>query len=90
VGKQVTVWLPLLSGTSNATSMSITGFPVGLVAVSAAIPPTRVTDNGAVFTGGVIINTSTTWDVLARIDGTPWTASGTKGINSQYFTYLLA
>lgn len=97
VGNLVLLFLPVATGTSNATTMQATGIPN-------AINPTRAQwlfqpalgvaeDNGTSASGACRVNTNNTIDfsVNGNVAGlSSWTASGTKGIQNGYtIMYLL-
>ena len=93
VGKQVTLRLPALGGTSNATTFTLTGIPAGLVAGDQAHVPVIVQDNGpGLAIPGIITTTpaSTTWNVSKDCAGGAWTAANAKSIGASTLTYLLA
>lgn len=87
-GAQVVVDWPSISGTSNATTMTITGFP-------AAIQPARtqvtfpIVTNSAVNVQGIGTLTGGTWSFQASINGAAFTASGSKGVPNSSITYNL-
>jgi hypothetical protein len=93
VGTAVTLYIPSITGTSNATTMTLTGIP-------AAIQPTTtknllcpISDNsvGAIV-GNVSVSGATfTFQKYAAFNGSPgsggFTASGTKGVPSIVLCY---
>ena len=89
VGKLVTVQMPDLSGTSNAATFTVTGWPGGLLPSTAFYRFFPVVqDNGVVLAGfaylaGGVLNVNTT------VGGAGWTASGAKALYSPTLTYLL-
>jgi hypothetical protein len=76
--------IPLASGTSNATTMTLTGLPAALtpatIQSSAKVP--FLTDNGAATDGAIEVDGAgiVTFYKGDSATGTGWTASGTKGI----------
>lgn len=88
VGKQATVVLPMLSGTSNATTLSITGLPVGLRPAIDTRIPVSLTNNGANYVGVAIVNAAGTID-LYMSDYSGFVASGAKGLNTAALAYVL-
>jgi hypothetical protein len=88
-----------LTGTSNSTSMTITGMPaVCEPATQTPILPCVVEDNGLLILAAAEINPGLGTIILlgANVNGTKiqytntgFTASGTKGINSTTFSYSL-
>lgn len=90
VGKQVTVLLPQVSGTSNATTFTVTGLPVALYPAANVLWPRRVFDNTSVITTGLLHLTSAGLiELYAGPALTPFTASGIKGLYVCTLTYLL-
>lgn len=92
-GPLVTLLLPELTGTSNATTMTLTGLPPSIVALrtffSQAI---RVTNNSSDANNGYLrFNAnSTVLDVFRNADITSaWTGSGTKTLRAVAVSYLL-
>lgn len=90
VGKQVTLRLPVLSGTSNASSLTITGVPAGLAAVAGdTFYVVLLQDNGAFQTGLLVLN-GTTLILYATPGFAGFTPSGAKGLFGTVLTWLLA
>jgi hypothetical protein len=100
VGKLIVMSIGSLTGTSNTTSMSVTGLPGGLQ------PPTldqfttalSLEDNGANVLGVARVTPGSASIVLSRglvsgtqvqVSSTGFTASGTKGCNLTTFWYFL-
>ena len=92
-GNQITITLPTLTATSNATTLTLTGLP-------AVITPTRnqncavafLDDNSAATNGACQFNTTSTINFYkgASTSGTSWTAAGTKGLAApNTVTYML-
>jgi hypothetical protein len=91
-GRQVTLHLPALSATSNATTMTVTGLP-------AHLQPTRsqylsyplATDNGSVRYEPYCLVSAASGTITFGLTGlsSGWASSGTKGIYSASVTYLL-
>jgi hypothetical protein len=91
VGAQVTMHLPLLSGTSNATTFTLTGIPAGLAPATPGgyVLMPRTIDNGADAIGSLTLGGgATTWQVN-RQGFVAWTASGTKSLYNTWLTYLI-
>jgi hypothetical protein len=90
VGKLVTIAVPFLSGTSNATTLTLTGIPVAIqpATLGQSLLITSLVDNAVVLIGGFmsIPSASGTW--TAHPANGVFTASGTKQIQAN-FTYLL-
>jgi hypothetical protein len=92
-GNQVTLSFPSISGTSNSTALTLTGFPNGLQGVTNAVqsPLMPAEDNSALGVAAV-------WTIQNQIGGSTvlvqpnnasglWTASGTKGLFASSFSY---
>lgn len=90
VGSQVTLHLPVFTGTSNATTFSLTGLPAALAPASPGgfLLAPRVVDNGAEGLGLIVLSGGGTTLDLAKQAGGLWTASGTKTIYNTWITYL--
>jgi len=89
-GKMVTIQCEAISGTSTATSFTITGLPVELRPSAAARVPVRVKDNGGALQWG-IFSIATGGSITVRKDAnmSTFTASGTKGVDSTAISYIL-
>ena len=86
---QVTIYIPLLEGTSNTTAATLTGMP-------ASIQPTRTQnvvcitkDNGASAAALAQIPSTGIIALYKDVGGGSFTASGTKGIQAITLTYAL-
>ncbi|HNB44617.1 MAG TPA: hypothetical protein PLL72_10500 [Burkholderiaceae bacterium] len=84
-----TLYLPGLTGTSNATSATITGLPASMQPGSAVFGTALLSlDNGV----EVVAQCDITAGVITLYrngSATGWTASGTKGIRAQTITYRM-
>jgi hypothetical protein len=94
IGKQVTVLLPALTGTSNATTFALTGWPAGLYPATAGgtlYVPLRTRDNTANNAIGLLsFFPPSTVDFFPTANpATGWTASGSKTLFVSAITYLL-
>jgi hypothetical protein len=69
-----------LTATSNANGMTITGMPVEIRPTQTVTYLTRVTDNGNIGHGVVIVGTGGTLTFGNGITGATFTTSGTKGL----------
>lgn len=87
-----------ITGTSNATSFTLTGLPAAITpSVSRNGPITRMFDNSANTTGLAIVSGTTVTFWISTVSGTSltvsnsgWTASGSKGlVSGWYFEYPL-
>src|SRR5262245_29025176 len=79
MGRQVTLGLPKLTGTSNATTMTLTGLPVGLnpdPAIGGKVL-VRTTDNGLITTGVLALSIPPI-NVYRNVAGQAWSATGEK------------
>jgi hypothetical protein len=97
-GNEVTIYSPAgMSGTSNSTSMTMTGLPSALQPVGTQIVPCSLEDNSAnvlgaatVSAGGTItFSRSVVSGTAVTLSATGFTASATKGLNETQFTYSL-
>jgi hypothetical protein len=97
IGKQVTLVLPTLLGTSNTTACTITGLPAALNPARNQWFQASIQDNSSIITTdlngtGIIIQTSGVIQLYFN-GSTTFTSSGSKGINSGLvhgpFTYTL-
>jgi hypothetical protein len=92
IGKQVTLRIAALSGTSNATSFTITGLPTALIPArdqDTVLPVYR--DNGTLASPGFCRVTAAGLIELGTVLFGAWTNSGTKAIGGAGFviTYTL-
>jgi hypothetical protein len=79
-----------ITGTSNATTFTLTGAPVGIRPGSSRIFLMRVQDNGAAVTyGRGVMDSAGTITLALTPSGTAFTASGTKSVQAFEFSYLL-
>ncbi len=86
VGDVVTLDLPAITGTSNATTATLTGMPVSIRPTAQRSAVGTVTDNGINLLGRVIVETSgvLTLNVAAA---TAFTNTGTKGVQACSVVY---
>lgn len=93
IGKQVTLYLPELSGTSNATTFGVTGLPAALwpTYVTAGIfQAVRVRDNGNIGPAGMLlVSAAGAINLYTAPNGTGWTAAGTKTLYECSLAYCL-
>lgn len=89
LGIMVWLWFDVLTGTSNATTFTITGLP-------AAIQPTRIShhyvlgqDNGASTRVLMKLNAGSTTIDLYAADGVVWTAANGKSLYECWVCYAL-
>lgn len=96
-GKSVMLYIPAISGTSNATTFSLTGLPPSLYPArvqNLAVPEASMTNNGTNVTvatgGGVSMQIQTNGTITFSLSPSGWTASGTKSITYVFsVSYLL-
>lgn len=89
-GKIVTLNIPVLSGTSNATTMTLTGAPVALKPVTAKTVLVIATDNGTAAVATAVIGTDGVLTFSKGLGtGGAWTGSGTKGVALLQVSYSL-
>lgn len=88
-GHIVHLYLPTLSGTSNATTFTLTGIPLQAMPSHDAIHAARITDNGTAAMGiATMAAKSGTITLAATAAGGAFTGSGTKAVANQVLTYL--
>ena len=88
IGKQVTVLVPNMSGTSNTTAFTLTGWPSNLMSVALVRVPCVVQDNG-VFKFGIMQLSPISVDIFSDAPFSSWQATGTKGLFNPSFSYTL-
>jgi hypothetical protein len=80
-GRIVTLYIPTASGTSNATTFTITGLAAEVVPLQSVTWPVTIQNSGTAAFGQISTGASTTTLTLLPTSGlTSWTASGTKGL----------
>lgn len=101
VGKMVTLAIPTLTGTSNATTFTLTGVPAGIVPQTPGqTPALHAYDNSAhiwafgEFAAGsgtiTMRSLPTIRDIADDAGGLiPWTNAGTKGVQASFISYHL-
>lgn len=94
VGNMVTVYWPLLTGTSNAATFTVTGLPASLRPARAqgnVSGPLTIDNGGAITAGLVSLSTAGVLTVFKtpQATGSDWTASGTKTLGTFQQAYLL-
>ena len=87
VGKQVTLTLPTLSGTSNTDTFVVVGIPASLSAGPGAAYAVPVTNAGVHALGLVNVPVGGTMNIQRDIVGTAWTASAQKTLWNTAITY---
>jgi hypothetical protein len=87
-GKAITLFIPTLTGTSNATTMTLTGLPASIQPTQTFFEEKRMTDNGIDVTGVMRFNNASgTVDLFSSVALGVWTALGTKTFYAAYVTY---
>jgi hypothetical protein len=96
-GTQITVNIAGLSGTSNATTFTLSGIPAAIQAAVAQNSTVVTAEDNTVQTYAVIgVSSTGTWTINKIANGgagnglAAWTAAGTKGLLACSFTYELA
>ncbi len=90
VGKTVTIVAAALSGTSNATTFSVTGLPEATRPSAQRVCFIRTRDSGGVWSLGMIfINTDGTATIHKTPNADAFTASGTKAIATTMISYII-
>jgi len=90
VGKAVCLFLPTLSGTSNATTAQVTGLPAIIQPTQTSWQVVRITDNSLDAFGVVRFNSASgTLDVFPSFTAGAWTATGTKTLYATMLAYHL-
>jgi len=90
-GNLVSVFLPSMSGTSDATSFTIKGFPSTIQEATAGPILIQAKDNGSWdVTTAIAPDGDSEWALLKDGSVAGWTNSGAKGIDSNVnFTFIL-
>lgn len=86
VGDMVFLDIPALSATSNTTAATITGMPAAIRPSAARSDIGSVTDNSAVATGKIVIETSGVLTLHVNQSAT-FTNAGTKGVQACTIAY---
>lgn len=90
IGKLVNLVLPGFSGTSNATTFTLTGIPAGLTPAITFLGWASVMDNGVGYAGMIYFGVSdTVMQIFSAVGFQVFTASGTKQLNGAIMTYPL-
>jgi hypothetical protein len=91
VGSLVFLFLPELTGTSNATSFTITGMPAGITPTRTSYQVVPIVDNSVAAFGLVRLNaSSTTIDLFPNAAAGNWTNANTKTSPACWLCYALA
>ena len=88
LGTIVILFIPSLTGTSNATTLTLTGLPAAIQPTQTSFEELRVADNGIDLLGIARLNSgSGTIDIFSTVALAIWTALGTKTIYPLYICY---
>jgi hypothetical protein len=88
-GKGVTIFIPEIVGTSNATSATITGLPASLFPARIQYVASYTFDNGTATWEKWTVNTAGTITLFKSLSSTGFTASGTKGIKEATVSFMV-
>lgn len=88
-GAQVVLALPDLTGTSNATTFTLTGMPAGLASGSVHRQIAVVESGAGVYQYGTVLVNGTALTVQQGPTSPPWTASGVKSLYAVHLSYLM-
>lgn len=90
IGKKVGLYIPQVSGTSNATTFTLTGLPAAIQPTLDSHHPVRITDNSVQALGLLRMNAgSTTIDLFSTVAAGAWTAANTKTLFPMLVSYAL-
>jgi hypothetical protein len=90
-GSAVTLDIPGISGTSNATTFTLTGAPATIAPVADKDVICIIRDNSGTATSGLMrIKTSGVIELYASVAGAAFTAAGTKAVNTVSVSYTLS
>lgn len=89
LGNQITLFVPTLSGTSNATTFTVTGLPVALQPTQTSFVVCMGTDNGTPLATRILRLQagSVTMDLFPTAALGAWAAAGTKTLNALWLAY---
>lgn len=89
-GQIASLYIPAITDTSNATTMTITGAPAAMFPTRAQVSLAIVKDNGTDQLGMVQIETSGVLTFFADVAGAAFTNTGSKGVRLQTLAYMLS
>ena len=89
VGNIVVMRVPTLTGTSNATTFSITGGTANMRPTTDVQTTVVVEDNGVLKVGCVLISSTGTMTFYSDVAGSEFTNSGAKGVAACGISYTL-
>jgi len=88
--KSVLLFLPELTGTSNATTFTITGLPAAIQPTQTSWHPVRITDNSVDAFGLLRLNAASgTIDLFSTAAAGAWAAANTKTLHAAWVAYGL-
>ena len=89
-GNKVTAYLPVISGTSNATTFTLTGLPAEITPASNKDFICGTQDNGGSIVAALgRAGSNSVITLWVNVSGNAFTASGTKSVAAMSFQYLL-
>ena len=89
-GTVVTLYIPQIGATSNATTATVTGAPAAIFPARVQRVPCIVKENGTVQMGLCEVGTDGVLTLYSTVAAAAFTNSGAKGIELQTITYSLA
>lgn len=90
VGNCITMEVPAISGTSNATTFTLTGIPAAFRPATTRTCAVRVSDNGGAYAlGQANVDSTGVITLFKDIGGTAFTAAGTKQTNVTMISYIV-
>lgn len=90
-GSVVTLFIPTLSGTSNATTFTLTGLPAAITPVNSEVAIASIVDNTIAARGAYVLIAASTTITMSTAPGAggAWTNAGTKGVVAATLRYML-
>jgi hypothetical protein len=88
-GSQVTMYLPVITGTSNTTAATLTGLPAALAPVRTQTVIARVVDAGSTAPSMIEIDAAGLMTLRKDVGGGSFTNTGAKGVALTTITYSL-
>jgi hypothetical protein len=84
----VTIFIPALSGTSNATTFTLTGIPAEIQNSASTVKNVLIEDGSGETWGTITVVSGSIWGVHKESTlSTSWTASGYKSLSATTFSY---
>ena len=91
LGSVVVLDIPLITGTSNAVTFTLTGAPTSIAPAADKDMLCRIVDNGAAIAVGLLrVKTTGVIELYASPAAAAFTAAGTKSVNPMSVSYTLA